>query len=46
MGIILDTVNIQARLPEEKNEHITGFIQTILNKRSCTRKELEQLLYR
>jgi hypothetical protein len=46
MRIILDTVNMQARLTEGKNERITCFIQTILNKRSCTRKELEQLLYR
>ena len=44
LGIILDTVIMQARLPEETIVGITGFIQTILNKRSCTRKELEQLL--
>ena len=44
LGIILDTVNMQTRLAEEKGVRITGFIQTILYKRSCTRKELEQLL--
>lgn len=44
LGIILYTVNMQARLPEENIVRITDFIQTILNKRSCTRKELEQLL--
>ena len=44
LGIILDTVIMQARLPEETIVGITGFTQTILNKRSCTRKELEQLL--
>ena len=44
LGIILDTVNMQTRLTEENGVLITGFIQTILYKRSCTRKELEQLL--
>lgn len=44
LGTILYTVNMQARLPEENIVRITDFIQTILNKRSCTRKELEQLL--
>ena len=44
LGIILDTVIMQARLPKATIVDITGFIQTILNKRPCTRKELEQLL--
>ena len=44
LGVILDTVNMQARLPEDKISRITEFIQSILQKKSCTRKELEQLL--
>lgn len=44
LGIILDSVNMLAKLPEDKLKRITDFITFILNKRSCTRKELEQLL--
>jgi hypothetical protein len=46
IGIILDTVNMQARFAEGKIVRITGFIHTILNKPSCIKKELAQLLYR
>lgn len=44
LGIVLDTVNMQARLPQDKVNRITDFITLILSKKSCTRKELEQLL--
>ena len=44
LGIILDTVKMQARLPIDKVKRITSFIKFIINKKSCTRKELEQLL--
>ncbi|VDI65046.1 Hypothetical predicted protein [Mytilus galloprovincialis] len=44
LGIVLDTVNMQARLPQDKVKRITDFITLILSKKSCTRKELEQLL--
>jgi hypothetical protein len=39
IGIILDTVNMQARFAEGKIVRITGFIHTILNKPSCTKKK-------
>lgn len=44
LGIILDTINMQARLPLEKIDRITSCIRSILLRKSCTRKELEQLL--
>ncbi|XP_076089881.1 uncharacterized protein LOC143061586 [Mytilus galloprovincialis] len=44
LGIILDTINMQARLPLDKVERITQFISFVLDKKSCTRRELEQLL--
>ena len=44
LGIILDTINMQARLPLDKVKRITDYISTIIHKKSCTRKALEQLL--
>lgn len=44
LGIILDSVKMEARLPQEKIERIVAFISAILQRKSCTRKELEQLL--
>ena len=44
LGIILDTINMQARLPLEKIDRITSCIRSILLRKSCTQKELEQLL--
>lgn len=44
LGVILDTIKMEARLPLDKVKRITEYIRLILSKRSCTRKELEQLL--
>lgn len=44
LGIILDSVNMEARLPEDKITRITAFLETTLEKRSCTKRELLQLL--
>ena len=41
LGIILDTINMQARLPLDKVKRITDYISTIIHKKSCTRKALE-----
>ncbi|KAK6191041.1 hypothetical protein SNE40_002790 [Patella caerulea] len=44
LGIILDSSKLEARLPRDKVERIITFIQQVLRKTSCTRKDLEQLL--
>ncbi|VDI51276.1 Hypothetical predicted protein [Mytilus galloprovincialis] len=43
-NIITDTVNMQARLPQDKIVRITDFIKTMIHKRTCNRKDLEQLM--
>ena len=44
LGIILDSMNMEARLPLEKVQRILEFIDTLLSKRCCTKCELLQLL--
>lgn len=44
LGIILDTQKMEARLPREKVTRIIEFIHTIIQKRSCTKREILQLL--
>ena len=44
LGIILDSKNMEARLPMEKVQRIIEFIENLLGKRKCTKKELLQLL--
>lgn len=44
LGILLDSVNMEARLPVDKVERITLFLQAVLEKRTCTKRELLQLL--
>lgn len=44
LGIILDTVSFEARLPNEKVERISNFIDSFLHKKSVTKRELLQLL--
>ena len=44
LGIILDSVNMEARLPRDKITRITQFINSILGLKKCTRKQLEELL--
>lgn len=44
LGIILDSDNMVAKLPQDKIDRITAFIQSLLNKKSCTKLELLQLL--
>ena len=43
-GIILDSDKMQCRLPLDKIERIVCFIKEHLSKRSCTKRELLQLL--
>ena len=44
LGIILDSKNMVARLPMDKVQRIIKFIETLLGKSNCTKKELLQLL--
>ena len=44
LGIILDSDKMQCRLPLDKIERIMCFIKELLSKRSCTKRELLQLL--
>lgn len=44
LGIILDSEKMEARLPHDKISRIKSFIRMLLNKRSCTKLELLQLL--
>ena len=44
LGVILDTVWMQCSLPIDKVVCITEFIMKMFKKKSCPRKELEQLL--
>jgi len=44
LGIILDSEKMEARLPTVKVERICDFIHKLLNKSSCTKRELLQLL--
>ena len=44
LGIILDSDKMQCRLPADKVERIMNFIKELLSKRSCTKRELLQLL--
>ena len=44
LGIILDSRDMVARLPTEKIQRITQFIEKLLGKSSCTKRELLQLL--
>ena len=44
LGIILDSMNMEARLPLDKVQRILEFIDTLLSKRFCTKRELLQLL--
>ena len=44
LGVILDSVKMEARLPADKILRIKTFIQKLLSKRSCTKQEVLQLL--
>ena len=44
LGIILDSMNMEARLPLDKVQRILEFINTLLSKRCCTKREPLQLL--
>ena len=44
LGIILDSDLMQARLPANKLERILTFIDDFLHRKSCTKRELLQLL--
>lgn len=44
MGIILDSVKMEARIPPEKIERIFFLIGNLKSKRSCTKRELLSIL--
>jgi hypothetical protein len=44
LGVVLDTVNMEARLPQNKLDRIVEFLQSMLHKHSCTKRELLSLL--
>ncbi|VDH96767.1 Hypothetical predicted protein [Mytilus galloprovincialis] len=44
LGIVLDTDKLEARLPANKVERICKFIISIIQKSTCTKRELLQLL--
>ena len=44
LGIILDSINLESRLPKDKLERINQFLQNFLQRKSCTKRELLQLL--
>ncbi len=44
LGVILDSDKLEARLPRDKVERMISFILSVLQKRSCTKRELLQLL--
>ena len=44
MGIILDTVRMEARLPVDKVERIQASLALFQTEKSCTLKELQSLI--
>ncbi len=44
MGILLDTVKMQARLPPDKIEKLYAIFEEFQHRRSCTLKELQSLI--
>ena len=44
LGIELDSLNLQARLPQDKFDRITALLEEWSQKRWCKRKELESLI--
>ena len=44
LRVILDTANMEARLPQNKVDRIISFIGTFLSRRSIRKRELLQLL--
>jgi len=44
MGIILETVRMEARLPADKVERIEASLALFQMKKSCTLKELQSLI--
>ena len=44
LGIILDSIKMEARLPLEKVQRILEFIDFFIEKRHCTKREILQLL--
>jgi DNA-directed RNA polymerase subunit N (RpoN/RPB10) len=44
LGIILDSDKMEARLPEEKVNHISKLLDTFIVKKYCIKRELLQLL--
>ena len=44
LGIVLDSVKMEARLPRDKVERILSFINSLLCRKSCTKLVLQQLI--
>ena len=43
MGIILDNVRMEARLPADKTERLLAVFNLFQNKRACTLKEIQYI---
>lgn len=44
LGIILDSINMEARLPQEKIDRILSYLDTMVHRGKCTKRELLVLL--
>ena len=44
MGITLDTIRMEARLPPDKIDHLRAILDLFEHRRSCTLKELQSLI--
>ena len=44
LGVVLDSEKLEARLPREKVERIISFIDSLFLKKSCTKRQILQLL--
>ena len=44
LGILLDTLRLEARLPPDKHSHLIALLERTIPRRKCTQKELLSLL--
>ena len=44
LGITLDTIKMEARLPEDKLHRITELVHQFINRKSCTKRDMLSLL--
>ena len=44
LGVVLDSIQMEARLPLDKVKRISSLLETFINRSSCTKRELLSLL--